>query len=137
MNFTAIGCDGTIVNIEHNTKCVISLIEKEIGRPLLLLNYLSHCNELPLQHLFCQLDNKMKEASKFKGKIGQQLENCTNLPVDTFFPTENNLPLLEDKNDLNTDKKIFVRYMYFYIKWKLLTRVIFKKAWENLLTPGG
>lgn len=104
LSFTAIGCDGTIVNTGHNNG-VISLIEKKIGRPLQWLICLFHGNELPLRHLFCYLDGKTKGPNEFKGEIGQQLESCTNLPVVTFLPIENNLPVLEDKNDLSTDQK--------------------------------
>lgn len=64
-----------------------------------------HGNELPLRHLFCHLDGKTKGPNEFKGEIGQQLENCANLPVVTFLPIENNLPLLENINDLSTDQK--------------------------------
>lgn len=80
-------------------------MEKEIGRPLQWLICLFHGNELPLRHLFCHLDGKTKGPNEFKGEIGQQLENCANLPVVTFLPIENNLPLLENKNDLSTDQK--------------------------------
>lgn len=104
LNFTAIGCDGTVLNTGHNNG-VISLLEEEIGRPLQWLICLFHGNELPLQHLFCKLDGKTKGPLMFKGEIGQQLENSTNLPVVTFLPIENNLPLLEDKMDLSTDQK--------------------------------
>ncbi|KAF8778953.1 hypothetical protein HNY73_015627 [Argiope bruennichi] len=72
-------------------------------------------------------NGKTKGPNEFKGEIGQQLENCASLPVVTFLPIENNLPLLEDKNDLRTDKKIFIGYVYRCIKWKLLPRFIFKK----------
>jgi hypothetical protein len=104
LNFTAIGCDGTVVNTGHSNG-VISLMEKEIGRPLQWLICLFHGNELPLRHLFCHLDGKTKGPNEFKGEIGQQLENCANLPVVTFLPIENNLPPLGDKNDLSTDQK--------------------------------
>ncbi|KAF8785182.1 hypothetical protein HNY73_010756 [Argiope bruennichi] len=50
-------------------------------------------------------DGKTEGPNEFKGEIGQQLENCASLPVITFLPIENNLPLLEDKNDLSTDQK--------------------------------
>lgn len=51
------------------------------------------------------LDSKTKEPNEFKGEIGQQLENSANLPVVTFLPIENNLPLLENINDISTNQK--------------------------------
>lgn len=63
---------------------VIILIENKIGRPSPWLVCMFHCNELPLRHLFCHLDGKTKEPNEFKGKIGQQLENCLTLSV-VFF----------------------------------------------------
>ncbi|KAF8792591.1 Ammonium transporter Rh type B like protein [Argiope bruennichi] len=97
LNFTAVGCDGTIVNTGY-INGVISLMEKEIGRPLKWLIYFFHYNELPLRHLFCHLDDITKGLNEFKGEIGQQPENCVSLPVVIFLTIENNLPLLEDKN---------------------------------------
>ena len=47
----------------------------------------------------------MKESNECKDKIGQQLENCANLPVVTFLHIENNRTILEDKNKLSTDLK--------------------------------
>lgn len=44
LKFTAIGCDGTVVNTRNNNG-VISLIENEIGRPLQWLVCLFHGNE--------------------------------------------------------------------------------------------
>ena len=89
--------------ITENNYDVISLME--IRRPLQWLIRLFHGNELPLQHLFCHLDGKIKEPNEFKGETGQKLENCANLPVVAFLTIEHNLPHLENKNDLSTDQK--------------------------------
>ena len=40
-----------------------------------------------------------------KGEISQKLESCANLPVVVFLPIEDNLPHLENKNDLSIDQK--------------------------------
>ena len=73
-----------------------------------------------MRHLFCYLNVKTKEPNEFKGQIGQKLESCANVPVVVFLSIEklencanlavvvflsieNNLPHLENKNDLTTD----------------------------------
>ena len=71
-------------------------------------------NELPLRHLFCHLNVKTKEPNELKGEIGQKLESCANLPVVAFLPTENNLPYLKNKNDLNTDQKYLMECVSLY-----------------------
>ena len=49
--------------------------------------------------------NKGKGPNELNGQIGQKLERCANLPVVAFLPNENNLPHIENKNDLSTDQK--------------------------------
>lgn len=101
---TAIGCDGTVTNTGIYNG-VIALLEKDLNRPLQWLICLFHCNELPLRHLFCELDGKTKGPNEFGGVLGKQLENCNELPVVKFSPIQHNLPKLEIKKDLSTDQK--------------------------------
>ncbi|KAF8766541.1 hypothetical protein HNY73_019594 [Argiope bruennichi] len=68
LNFITVGCDETVVNNGYNNG-VISLMEKEIERPLQWLICLFHCNELRFRHIFCHLDGKTKGPNELKGEI--------------------------------------------------------------------
>ena len=81
-------------------------MKKEIGKPFTVANLFVYGNELSLRHLFCHLNVKTKEPIELKDKIGEKLESCANLPVVAFSPIENNLPYLENKNDLSKIKNI-------------------------------
>lgn len=101
---SAIGCDGTATNTGGNNG-VLALIEKYLNRPLQWLICLFHCNELPLRHLFCELEGKTKGPNEFGGVLGKQLENCNELEIVKFFPIQQNLPNLKIKENLSTDQK--------------------------------
>ena len=99
----AIGCDGT--NVNTGTKGgLIVLMEEYLGRPLHWFICMLHANELPLRHLFSNLDGKTSGPRCFTGPIGKLLQNCEIKPIQTFDPIEVP-PVVIDKTDLSTDQK--------------------------------
>ncbi|XP_031327610.1 uncharacterized protein LOC116158889 [Photinus pyralis] len=66
-----------------------------------------HANELPLRHLFINLDGSTSGPNSFIGTIGKQLQSCEGLHVVTFSKIEANLPDI-DVNLLSNDQK----YLY-------------------------
>ena len=47
-----------------------------------------NANELPLRHLFSNLDGKTSGPRSFTGPIGKLLQNCEKRPVENFTPVE-------------------------------------------------
>ena len=69
MTLTTVGSDGTAVMTgEHSG--FIRIIEELLGRPLQWSICLLHCNELPLRHVFAELDGATSGPDSFSGKIG-------------------------------------------------------------------
>lgn len=102
----AIGSDGTVVNTGSKNG-VISQLEHFVGRPLHWFVCLLHCNELPLRHLFQELDGKTSGPKQFSGRIGQSLLSCERLKVVGFRAIPVELPAV-DLKDLSSDQK----YLY-------------------------
>ena len=71
----AIGCDGTNVNTGTNGALIV-LMEEYLGRPLHWFICMLHANELPIRHLFSNLDGKTSGPRCFTGPIGKLLQNC-------------------------------------------------------------
>ena len=92
----AIGCDGTAVNTGRKNG-VIVLLEKYLNRPLQWFVCLLHANELPLRHLFFNLDGCTTGPNSFSGSIGKQLDKCLDSKVEAFEPIPTEL------SDLNID----------------------------------
>ena len=90
----AIGADGTAVN----TGCkngVISLIEKDLNRPLQWIICMFHLNELPLRHLFKMLDGSTSGPNTYKGIIGSAIEkDVTKLPLIGFKKIRGRVPVI-------------------------------------------
>ena len=99
----AIGCDGT--NVNTGTKGgLIVLMEEYLGRPLHWFICMLHANELPLRHLFSNLDGKTSGPRCFTGPIGKLLQNCEMKTIQKFYPIEVPLVII-DETDLSTDQK--------------------------------
>ncbi|XP_031339105.1 uncharacterized protein LOC116167737 isoform X3 [Photinus pyralis] len=105
-SLVAIGCDGTAVNTGSKNG-VVALIEKQLHRLLHWFVCMLHANELPLRHLFINLDGSTSGPNSFIGTIGKQLQSCEGLHVVTFSKIEANLPDI-DVNLLSNDQK----YLY-------------------------
>lgn len=111
-NVLAIGCDST----NANTGCkggVINCLEKKLGRPLQRFICMLHTNELPLRHLFEQLDGGTSGAITFTGPIGKAIKLCENNPVVQFvaIPDGDPLPDLPQHviDDLSDDQQYLYR----------------------------
>jgi len=103
------GCDGTAVNTGHKGG-IIRLLEVHLKRPLHWFICLLHTNELPLRHLFEQLDGSTTGPRSFSGELGTQVQRCENMPMVKFQQIECDLQVLPDSvlQDLSTDQ----RYLY-------------------------
>lgn len=104
LDFSAIGCDGTVTNTGH-TGGIIRLIEERLNRPLQWLICELHLNELPFKALFAALDGDTSSPSEFKGPIGKTLSESLNLQPVEFVPISTKVPDFEgDIKTLSTDQ---------------------------------
>ena len=67
-----VGTDGTRVNTGKWSGAIRTL-EELLGRPLQWVICLLHTNELPLRHVFTNLDGTTKSPDSFSGPIGVKL----------------------------------------------------------------
>ena len=70
-----IGSDGTAV-MTGKSKAFIASLETLIGRPLQWVIRLLHLNELPLRHVFQNLDGVTSGPDSFSGPIARQLNGA-------------------------------------------------------------
>ncbi len=104
LDFSAMGCDGTVLNTGHSGG-IIRLIEKELNRPLQWEICELHLNELPFKALFAFLDGDTSSPSDFKGPIGKTLSDSLNLQLEIFDPIPTNVTEFEgDIKTLSTDQ---------------------------------
>lgn len=86
---------------------MITLLEKQFGRPFHRLICLIHFNELPLRAIFTTLDGTTTGPNTFTGPIGKSLENCESMPVTNFKRIfTDDMPVLSKEilKDLSTDQ---------------------------------
>lgn len=107
-----IGCDSTNIN----TGCVggvITCLENSLRRPLQRFICMLHTNELPLRHLFQQLDGGTSGATTFTGPIGKAVQLCENKAVVQFVAITDGetLPNLQQHviDDLSDDQQYLYR----------------------------
>ncbi|CAH0546980.1 unnamed protein product [Brassicogethes aeneus] len=117
----AVGCDGTNVNVGKKGG-IIRLLEQRLNRPLQWIICLLHMKELPLRHLFIEVDGTTSGPQTFSGPIGKMLEKCETRPVIQFRPIPAELPEVTAK-DLSTDQK----YLY-----KIVSAVYLMKIFNYL-----
>ena len=113
-----IGADSTAVNTGWQNGA-ISLLEQLKGERVLWAICQLHLNELPLRHVFQDIDGKTDSRNTFKGPVGKLLPNVENFSLrSTFQPIGSEL---KDQtitlpecivSDLSSDQKM----MYF--AWK-------------------
>ena len=63
-------------------------MEQYLERPLHWFICMLHANELPLRHLFSNLDGKTSGPRCFTGPIGKLLQNCERKTVQKLDPIE-------------------------------------------------
>ena len=106
-------------------KGAIRNIQLTLGRALQWAICLLHLNELPLRHLFIELDGTTKSPDEFSGPIGSQLNGAvSDWPVNRFKPIKNsNFPLLpaEVVDDLSTDRHYSYRICAAVMSGKVTT----------------
>ena len=97
-----VGSDGTAVKTGKSKRFIASL-ETLIGRPLQWVICLLHLNELPLRHVFQNLDGVTSRPDSFSGPIGWQLNGAVSefksIPNSKFHVILNSLV-----DDLTSDK---------------------------------
>ena len=102
-----IGTDGIATMAGKKPGCIASL-ETKLGRPLQCIVCLLHLNELPLRHIFEQLNGSTKGPGSFSGMIGKQLNGrASSWTVDNFQPILNvQFPILPDEaiENLSSDQ---------------------------------
>lgn len=99
----AMGCDGTAVNTGKKGGA-IRLLEEHLNRSLQWFVCMLHANELPLRHLFEQLDGVTTGPKSFSGLVGTMLPNCAKMPIAQFQKIECNFPEI-GIDDLSADQK--------------------------------
>lgn len=104
LNFSAMGCDGTVLNTGHEGG-IIRLVEEELQRPLQWLICELHLNELPFKALFTAVDGDTSSPSDFIGPLGKTLSKSLNLQPVKFIPLPTNvLDFDGDVKTLSTDQ---------------------------------
>ncbi|XP_050309269.1 uncharacterized protein LOC126745454 [Anthonomus grandis grandis] len=103
----AVGCDGTNINVGSKGG-IISLLERNIKRPLQWFICQLHANELPLRHILQHLDGETTGPQAFRGPIGKLLNDCEKLPSVEFSIIACELPDIDTNLELSTDQK----YLY-------------------------
>ena len=84
-------------------------VEKKIGKPVHWFICLLHINELPLRHLFDNLDGPTTGPKAFSGLLGKALQSCDKKCVVDFETIEFREPLRSiDVDGLSTDQN----YLY-------------------------
>lgn len=102
-----IGSDGTAA-MTGPYNGFIRALEETLEKPLQWVICLLHCNELPLRHVFVEIDGTTKSPDAFSGKIGKELSgSASDWSVEKFKPIANQtFPLLSNDvvDDLSTDQ---------------------------------
>ena len=111
-----IGGDSTAVNTGRKGGA-ITLLEKELDRRLVWLICLLHVNELPLRHLFVDLDGPTQGDKAFKGPIGKILKHAEEYTVNRdFTPIADGEGLRDLPQDVIKDLSRDQRYLYEIVK---------------------
>jgi len=77
-------------SMTRNKAGFIRCSEEKLGRPLQWVVCLLHCNELPLRHVFLELDGTTISPDSFLGPVGKKLNGkVSTSPVKNFEPIEN------------------------------------------------
>ena len=99
--------DGTAV-MTGKSKGFIASLETLIGRPLQWVICLLHLNELPLRHVFQNLDGVTSGPDSFSGPIGRQLNGAVSEWKVVKFKSIPNpkIPVISNSlmNDLHSDQ---------------------------------
>ncbi|CAH1108324.1 unnamed protein product [Psylliodes chrysocephalus] len=101
----ALGCDGTPTSTGAKGG-IICIIESRLGRSLHWFVCQFHGNELPLQHLFQNLDGRTTGPETFSRSIGLLLQKSETFPLIKYKHIKIEVDLLSfDVKDLSTDQR--------------------------------
>ena len=118
-NLVLVKADGTNVNTGHLLGS-IRCLEMFLGRPLQWDICLLHLNELPLRHVFMNLDGTTKGPDKFAGPIGSELNgNVSEWKVIKFKPIPYAGFVFLDNATI--DKLSTDQYYAYRICWSVIT----------------
>ena len=108
IDLVVMGMDGTSVNTGvHNG--VIRLTELELGIPVQHIICLLHMNELPLRHIFYDLDGVTAGPDTFKGDLGKELSKDVWKEKVVAFPrVKGKLPDISEEQlkDTSRDQRL-------------------------------
>ncbi|GBM41153.1 hypothetical protein AVEN_4175-1 [Araneus ventricosus] len=79
-------------------------MELILNRPLQWFVCQLHANELPLRHVFAQVDGTTAGPRSLTGEIRKSLAGCEKLPVVSSTPIECTLCEVTNKKNLSTDQ---------------------------------
>ena len=106
-NLAIVGADSTNVMTGLH-QGVIRQLEVLVERPLQWCVCLLHLNELPLRHVFRELDGSTSGPASFSGKLGKSLDSLvSDWPVVAFQAIQNNgFPVVPEDvlDDMSTDQ---------------------------------
>ena len=110
----AVCADGTAVNTGYKSGAIAEA-ERNLGKPLQWLICLKHCNELPLRHVFDELDGGFGTSgpTSFKGELGQEVAGDVHkADVIKFEKIDSTLSDIPDdvSGSLSRDQKLLYRY---------------------------
>src|ERR1051325_8567188 len=129
-NIRVVGCDSTNGNTGVRGGA-IQYLEKAMGRPLQWFICLLHTNELPLRHLFQELDGSTSGGNTFVGPIGKSIQSCETMPIVKFKPIVDGdgLPALSEEvlQDLSTDQQYLFSIIQAIRKGKVSSNLARKK----------
>ena len=116
---------------KHNG--AFAFLERKLGRKLLWVLCLLHLNELPLRHIFVELDGPTSSQNTFLGVIGKLLPQVEELDWRKFDKVRVGPGLSELSDevaaDLSSDQRMI--YLAFLSVWNGEVRVEFYS-----LSPG-
>ena len=106
--------DSTRVNAGVNNG-VFCLVELELGFPVQHVVCLLHLNELPLRHLFCNIDGVTSGPDSFKGHIGMEVSSeVWKEDIVTYSTVKGKLPLISEERlkDTSPDQQLLYQLSY-------------------------
>ena len=120
-----VGGDSTAANTGKHIGAFASL-EKKLNRKLLWVLCMLHLNELPLRHVFVNLDGPTSSNNTFKGVIGKILPRVEDLDWNDKFEKVQVGPGLSElseevASDLSSDQRML--FLAFVSIWNGQTRI--------------
>jgi len=129
-SLVAICCDGTAVNTGWR-EGMVSHVERDLERKLLMLSCMLHANELPFRKLFDKSDGNHGTTGpdSFGGEMGKRAaENLHLQDVVKFEQVETNLDDIDDNVSLSRDQSLMYQYIKAVASGEVNPRLATQKA---------